>query len=186
MSYFFALGGLSTDKPFVAPTLNLLKEWYLEWSSKYDTSDYDVILTGSAAEYFFGPGTLKPNDTDIVLMNDIKDPEELYDIMYGGASIGLKHRLLIDIFHTTALYDSDTFTPYKQTRFYKTITYTGNRGQKVVRDLGSDQIIKEYKCGLVTYDRNKGGHSYEKKKERSQIKAYENLRINLKTDVQWK
>ena len=186
MSYFYALGGLSTDKPFTTPTVDLLKKWYLEWSSEYDTSDYDIILTGSTAEYFFGAGILVPFDIDIVLMNDIKDPKKLYDILYGGVVIGYKHRLLIDIFHATVLHSSGIWIPYEQTRCYRTVTSLGNRGQRVVKDLGSNQIIKEYECGLVTYDRNKESKSFQKRKLRLENRVYENVHINLKTDVQWK
>ena len=186
MSYFYALGGLSTDKPFIDPTMELLQKWYQEWSSKYDLSNYEVILSGSSAEYFFGPGILVPKDVDIILMNDIKDPKQLYDMMYGGVSIGYKHRLLVDIFHATDLHDPDIFIPYEQTRFYRTVTSLGNRGQRVVKDLGSKKIIKEYDCGLVTYNRNEETNSYKKRKLRTQNKIYEGVWVNLKTYTKWK
>ena len=189
MKYFYSYGGLSTDKPFLKPTLDLLKTWYLEWIESCDTSDYKVWLVGSAAESFFGDYPIQPNDIDIAVMNDIKDPQHLYNIMYKATELGIKHRIPIDIFHVNNLHKKFDYEPCIQTRCYRTVTTLGYRGERKVIDLGYKDIIKEYECGLVSFERKVPRDSFYKRKQRVESTLYKHIYIdlvNLKDNVKWK
>ncbi|MGY8867328.1 MAG: hypothetical protein ACKVJK_17155 [Methylophagaceae bacterium] len=186
MKYLHSLGGYEHHKPFSSPTLELLLKWSKEWLGTYNTSDYKVILTGGTAEKLFGKGLNETLDIDIVLMNEIKDPQELFNMLEGAIKIGYKHNLLVDIFHATELFQVDKFKPYIQTKCYSTLTTLNSRGRKIVTDLGSHQIIKRYDCGLVSFNRDVPRKTYKKMMDRINEGIYERLQLDLKETVGWK
>jgi len=186
MKYLYSLGTYEHYKPFSLPTLELLLKWAKEWLDTYNTSDYKVVLVGGTAEKLFGKGLNKTLDIDIILMNEIKDPQVLFNMLEGAIKIGYKHNVLVDIFHATELSKNDKFRPYIQTRCYSTLTKLDSRGSKKIIDLGSHQIIKRYDCGLVSFHRDVPTRSYMKTLDRVSQGIYQNLKIDLKETIGWK
>lgn len=146
----YSLGPIATDKPFVEPTKELVEKWGKEWLEKYNTDDYKVYLVGGTLEMLYGERNYESKDVDIFLMNEIVNPQELYDLMVGAVKLGFRYRLKIDIFHGDTIYTGEQFKPYHQTRFYDTWCTTNNIGEVKRKRADKKFIIKRYDCGLVT------------------------------------
>lgn len=186
MKYQLQINNLVHHGVFKSPTIKLLNIWAKEWLGEYNTLDYKTMLVGGTAEKLFGTSTNNTTDIDIILLNDIKDPEHLYNIQMGAIEIGFKHKLLIDIFHSTSLYNPNSYVPTVQTRCYSEIRYTNLNVETVNKLYKDEHIIKKYQCGLTSVSKNTPTKSYKKFLKYIQKGIYQNLKIDLKESVKWK
>ena len=186
MKYQLQLNNLVYHGVFKSPTINLLNIWAKEWLGKYSILDYKVMLVGGTAEKLFGTSTNNTTDIDIVLLNDIKDPEHLYNIQMGAIELGFKHNVLIDIFHSTSLHNINNYIPTVQTRCYTEIRSTNLNVETVTKLYRDEHIIKRYQCGLTSASRNTPTRSYKKNLKYFQKGIYQNLKIDLKETIKWK
>lgn len=146
----YSLGPIATDKPFVEPTKDLVEKWAKEWLNTYNTNDYNVYLIGGTLEMLYGERNYESKDVDILLMNEITKPQELFDLMVGAVKLGFKYKLKIDIFHSDIIFTGEQFKPHHQTRFYDTWCTANSRGEVKRRRVDEKFVTKRYNCGLIT------------------------------------
>ena len=176
----YSLGPIATDKPFVEPTKELVEKWAKEWLSNYNTSDYSVYLIGGTLEMLYGERNYESKDVDIFLTNEIKKPQELYDLMIGAVKLGFKYRLKIDIFHGDVIFTGEEFKPYHQTRFYETGFSAKVSGEVRKRTVDEKFVVKRYDCGLITSYVTEPKHSFHKHYLRSNSGIYTKNYLDLK------
>ena len=178
--FYYGFGEITTDKPFITPTRHLIELWSKEWLKSHFLHDYRVLLIGGTLEMLYGDGNYQSKDVDIFIMNDILEPEILYNAMVDAVKLGIKYRLKIDIFHGDNLYNGEEFKPHHQTRFYEYIYYINNRGDIVKKNLNKKYIIKKYECGLITSYITKPKDSFYKHYERTNSGIYTKNFLDLK------
>ena len=180
MDFYYSFGKIGTDKPFRTPTTELVEKWSKEWLTLHPLENYRVLLIGGTLEMLYGEGNYQSKDVDIFIMNDILEPEVLYNAMVDAVKLGIKYRLKIDIFHGDNLYTGEEFKPYHQTRFYEYGYSTTARGDIVKRYVDKRYIIKKYDCGLITSYVDVPKHSFHKHYERSNSGIYTKNSLDLK------
>jgi hypothetical protein len=176
----YSLGHITTDKPFVEPTKELVEKWGKEWLEKYNTDDYNVYLIGGTLEMLYGERNYESKDVDIFLMNEIIKPQELFDLMVGAVKLGFKYNLKIDIFHGDTIYTGEQFKPYYLTKFYDKWCVTNSIGEVIKGGVEEKFVVKRYDCGLITCYITEPKQSFIKHYIRSNNGTYTKNYLNLK------
>jgi hypothetical protein len=141
---------ISTNVKWYRPDINSVIEWYKEWESNFDLSNYKVYLVGALAE------GLETNDVDILIMSDDPNLFVLKDMLTSAQTLGFNHSLLIDICWANykliqAIRDGLDISDYKSIRNFKTFKKVVN-GSEEIFDLTKDKNYKELIPGLYEYE----------------------------------
>ena len=176
--FYYRLGNVVTTHQWNRPTKKVFLQWAKEWLENYQV-DYKVTFFGCCAEKFYGDCELDTWDIDIMLEGEIKDYEYLNLLLTEGTKLGYKYGLKIDIFHVNKPYDSKSWQPYEQIRFYKDMHFIKeNTNNKF--DFTTVADIEELPYNLYKYKRKRKSGSYEKFKKRLKHGFYKDIRLDLK------
>lgn len=175
--YLYKYGDFKIYTPFVEPTQDLFYSWRVEFLSKVNLDNYNVLFMGNAAERIFGVSKYRTHDVDIILSGKIDSYKNLSYILNTAFEIGIKYNLCIDIFHL----DIDVFNikwwgDYNQIRFYDRIEIK-NEPSKFIKGK-----VEDLPHGLYRFHgKDSENKSHKKHKDRIQMGQYVGLRFNLKT-----
>jgi hypothetical protein len=180
MSNFYCKAGdVETRTPWHRPTLEIVKEWFKEFSKTKGFENYEVYLVGNFAEITFGGSTLDTWDVDVVLVADkIKDNSELKELMDSAIRIGFENRLLIDIYYNDSLLDFQSFKKLIQVRNYN--RFYKKRGEEIYDYNVRGDKVKELQGGLYQITHDKPSKSILKAYDRYKSGEYKGLQINAR------
>lgn len=168
---------ISTNVKWYKPDINSVIEWYREWESNFDLSNYKIYLVGALAE------GLETNDVDILIMNENPNMFVLKDILDSAQRIGFNHSLLIDICWANGKIlefiknGVDTST-YKSIRNFKTFKKVIGDSEEVC-DLTINKNYKELIPGLYEYE-GVSNHLIDKVTKRLNDDIYKGIYTELR------
>ena len=123
MNFYYSRGDISTNIPWVQPSIDTFHKWLNKWSRTPHVNDYSVYLTGGFCQNYFYNRTLDTWDIDVILKADPKvdiNYSNLKNILGQGIKIGFENRLLIDIYLVGEIPTEEKFS-WKKVLYGRTI-----------------------------------------------------------------
>lgn len=175
--FYCRVDDISTSVPWLPPTKERLKKWYLDWMKIPGAKEFNLFLVGNLSEILFGDSKDITWDVDMVMLGESKDLDQLKNILRQGILLGWKNYMMIDMTYNNRLFTQDPHTPITQTRYSRDFYKITDKEIKKFKQTGQKVEVLQNGLETVIYDKAPG---YEKWIERIKDKQYRGLEINFK------